>query len=58
MPDILGAIKIFGKDDLISGACFMNVTGKWLKIGDCDAVEKVSSLYIELFTSWVLVRKM
>ena len=32
MPDILGAIKIFGKDKLMSGACLMNVTVNRLEI--------------------------
>jgi hypothetical protein len=26
VPDILGAVKIFGKNKLMSGACLMNVT--------------------------------
>ena len=34
MPDNIGAIKIFGKDELISGAYHMNVTVNWLEIGD------------------------
>ena len=33
----------------------MNVTRNWLNIGDCGAVEKVSTLYIEWFASWALV---
>ena len=34
VPECTGAIKIYGKDNLISGADFKNVTIIWSKIGD------------------------
>jgi hypothetical protein len=32
VPEILGPIKIFGKEDLISGAGLKNATANWSKI--------------------------